>query len=485
MGSCAGKASSSQVVKAQIQPVDPQDSNAPNPYNEPVSTDNDNYQASQLNNPQNQQSNNPKLAAYQDSQDDHQQYQQPQPQNTNNVHPTVKQEEKLKNKEQGIIDDFDEDDFADQFKKKEVTKMSPIKTTEKKQENNIAGEAFALNFPGNQFATENAKKDNKAIVEENKRYQSKNKEKKLKNIIDNPDELEQSFSSQGDLAKALEKDHDDDFDVVENVKQKSHRDNYQNPATNNKYQEPLSNSSSQQNVMLIHEEKKSNRMSLAESASPMSGVIKNKTPEKAQELRESAPHVQENHEIKFHNHDKEPHEIKFHDHDDAQGHNEIQFHNHDEDEDQGHHEIQFHNHDEGQGHNEIKYHQHHGEIHVPPVQEHHEVQYHHEKPHISEREVHHKEEKPVAYHEKSDRDDIAKIKSPANINETKNKKIDEERMTLDDDDPLKIIDTPKKKDTSPPKHSVKVSQEKMPWERNSVPVDDENEIEFFDDELES
>jgi len=55
-----------------------------------------------------------------------------------------------------------------------------------------------------------------------------------------------------------------------------------------------------------------------------------------------------------------------------------------------------------------------------------------------------------------------------------------------DDPPLKIIDTPKKKETaSPQKNTMRVSNEKMPWERNSVPYEDENEIEFFDDELES
>jgi len=311
------------------------------------------------------------------------------------------------------------------------------------------------------------KKDQKVIVEENKRYQSKNKEKKVKNIIDNPDELEQSFSSQGDLTKALEKDHDDDFDVVENVKQKSHRANFENPATNNKYQQPLSNSSSQQNVMTLHDEKKLNRNSLAESASPMSGVIKNKTPEKAQELRESAPHVEEHHEIQFHNHD-EPHEIKFHDYDNAQEHHEIKFHNHDEDEE--HHEIKFHNHDEDQGHQEIKFHNH-------EAHEHHEVHHHKENPLVSE-------EKPATYHNESDKDDFAKIRNSGNVIETRNQKIDEERISFDDD-PLKIIETPKKKETSPQKHTMKASQEKMPWERNSVPVDDENEIEFFDDELES
>ncbi len=77
------------------------------------------------------------------------------------------------------------------------------------------------------------------------------------------------------------------------------------------------------------------------------------------------------------------------------------------------------------------------------------------------------------------------MKSPERVLEARKENIEEPMMEFDDP-PLKIIDTPKKKEiASPQKNHMKVSQEKMPWERNSVPNDDENEIEFFDDELES
>ena len=39
-----------------------------------------------------------------------------------------------------------EDDFANKLKKNELPKTSQVKATEKKQENILAGDAFALNF---------------------------------------------------------------------------------------------------------------------------------------------------------------------------------------------------------------------------------------------------------------------------------------------------------------------------------------------------
>ena len=51
---------------------------------------------------------------------------------------------------------------------------------------------------------------------------------------------------------------------------------------------------------------------------------------------------------------------------------------------------------------------------------------------------------------------------------------------------MRIGDSMEKKKESPEKYKpMRQSLEKMPWERTSVRQEDENEIEFFDDELEA
>ncbi len=205
--------------------------------------------------------------------------------------------------------------------------------------------------------------------------------------------MEQSFSSHGEARNIIGKGDDDDFDVVENTKQKSHRaiDTHtcKKKIVSFKKLSHIFLDHKNRDSLTIHDQhKQPNRASLTESASPSSGVIKNKTPEKEKviEVKETRPHVQEqhyHHEVIHHEPEhNDHHEIIYHEEENNEPH-EIIFH----EENNDNHEIIFHNHDEQNEH-----HGHHERYEPEYVEEKH----HHEPSYVQEKKIH-KEEEPI-YH---------------------------------------------------------------------------------------
>jgi len=139
--------------------------------------------------------------------------------------------------------------------------------------------------------------------------------------------------------------------------------------------ESLSNSS-QQNFVVFHEQQRQpNRASLTESASPSSGVIKNKTSEKEKviEVKESHSIAQEQHHY----------------------HHEVIHHEHHEHNDPNEHHDHYDHHKEDE---------HHESSHA---KENHEI-IHHEPSYVEEKEIH-KEEEPLHHQPEKTRNIFLKI----------------------------------------------------------------------------
>jgi len=281
MGACAGKSSRSAVVTVKSRPnkVNPslaEHQAAFEEYDDHPKNIQENRPISQ------QQPQNPQPQAQSiDPQPNYSPAEDDQPQHISQEKQVISPTRHTEQHERSPgIEDVNEDDFASQFNKKESpqaqnkAKVVPVYT----QEN----DNFALNFPGNQVHQEYRETVHN---EETKTYESKNKDKKMRDIINNPDDLEHSMSSPIKKSAGIKKNDDDDFDAFINNDKPTQNIEHHHRQSN------LSNGS----YGVVNEQNNKGTTHKIESASPMSGLLTNSIAKNEKPVEIHSPERIENH----------------------------------------------------------------------------------------------------------------------------------------------------------------------------------------------